>query len=114
VPPAADFTVCTLPVVSCNGEMRTEPPMIEVSGDGSGFVAGITWSAWGTAEAQGAGTLKVDNCTPNCAQGKLAGYPATITLSDLTPYGNSLQAYADMTISAPSDSYSESYHNLLP
>ncbi len=114
VAPATEFTVCMLPVVSCDGEMRTEPATIEVSGDGSGFVAGITWSGWGTGTAQGAGTLNVNNCTPNCAQGKLTGYPATIRLSGLTPYGNGLQAYADMTISAPGDSYNQSYFHLLP
>jgi hypothetical protein len=94
--------------------MRTEPKTIEVSGDGSGFVAGITWTGWGTPTAQGSGTLKVDDCNPNCAQGHLTGYPATITLTGLTFYGAQLQAYADMSITAPADNYSETYDHLLP
>jgi len=110
-----DVTVCVNPVVSCPGEMKTEPATVQVSADGSGFVAGITWSGWGTATARGSGTLNVNDCTPNCAQGTLTGYPATITLTGLTPYGTGLEAYSSMTISAPSDSYHETYDiNLVP
>jgi hypothetical protein len=112
--PAADFTVCFTPTVTCNGEMKTEPTSIINSGDGSVFVADISWTNWGLAIATGSGTLKVDNCNPNCAQGTLTGYRATITVSDLTPYGGTKQGYADMTISAPSDNYSESYGKLIP
>ena len=112
--PAADFTVCFTPTVTCNGEMKTKPTSIVNSGDGSVFVAGISWTNWGLAIATGSGTLKVDNCNPNCAQGTLTGYRATITVSDLTPYGGTKQGYADMTISAPSDNYSESYGKLIP
>jgi hypothetical protein len=112
--PPADFTVCFTPTVTCNGEMKTEPKSIVNSGDGSVFVAGITWANWGAAIATGSGTLKVDNCNPNCAQGTLTGYPATVTVSDLTPYGGTKQGYADMTISAPTDNYTESYTKLIP
>lgn len=112
--PAADFTVCFTPTVTCNGEMKTEPTSIVNSGDGSVFVANITWTNWGLAIATGSGTLKVDNCNPNCAQGTLTGYPATITLSDLKPYGGTKQGYADMTVSAPTDNYTESYSGLIP
>jgi hypothetical protein len=113
--PATAVTVCTSPVVTCAGEMRTEPAIVAVSADGSGYVNHLTWSSWGNATAQGTGTLEVDNCEPNCAQGTDTGYPATITISDLTPYGNGEQAYADMAISAPAAPYgSYSYKNLLP
>ena len=111
----ADFTVCILPVVTCSGEMRSEPAQVDVSADGSGFVAGLSWSGWGTATAQGTGTLNVNNCDPNCAQGTFTGYPATVMLTNLTPYGNGLQAYADMTVSSPTSAYgTRTYDNLLP
>ena len=32
------------------------------------------------------------NCTPNCAQGKYTGYPATVTVAGLKPYGTGLEA----------------------
>ena len=113
--PSADFTVCILPVVTCSGEMRSEPAQVDVSADGSGFVAGLTWSGWGTPTARGTGTLNVNDCNPNCAQGTFTGYPATVTLTSLTPYGNGLQAYADMTVSSPTSAYgTRSYSHLVP
>ncbi len=114
-PAAAGFTVCITPVVTCSGEMRTEPVQIIVSGDGTAFVSGLTWAGWGSATATGTGTLKLDNCNPNCAQGSLTGYPATVTLSDPTAYGSSHQGYAAMSVSAPSSSFgTRTYSGLIP
>ena len=112
--PAADFTVCTNPVVSCADAMRTEPTSIEISADGSGYVSGITWSDWGAASANGTGTLNVDNCVPNCAQGTFTGYPATISVWQPTPYGNGLQAYAMMVVASAADHFGQTYSNLAP
>ena len=82
--------------------MRTEPARIIVSADGSGYLTNLTWSGWGSVTAIGTGTLEADDCNPNCAEGTYTGYPATVTLSDLTPYGNGKQAYANMKVSSPS------------
>jgi len=35
------------------------------------------------------GTLKVNDCRPNCVNGKLTDFPATVTVSGLTRYGGS-------------------------
>ena len=106
----ADFRVCTLPADGCTtsysrASMKTEPTQIVTSADGSGYVKYLTWSGWATSTAHGTGVLEVDNCTPNCAEGTYSGYPATITLSGLTPYGHGKQAYSVMVISAPSAPY---------
>jgi hypothetical protein len=103
--PLSQFRVCTFPADTCNSgnptAMKTEPAQIVTTGDGSGFLKALTWSGWGTATAQGAGLLEIDNCVPSCAQGTFTGYQATVTLSGLTPYGDGDEAYADMTIIAP-------------
>jgi serine/threonine-protein kinase len=103
--PLAQFKVCAFPAVTCtvNGvaAMKTEPARIFTSADGSGYLKNLTWSGWGSATAQGTGTLEVDDCSPDCADGTFTGYPATATLSGLTPYGSDKQAYADMVVSAP-------------
>jgi hypothetical protein len=95
--------------------MHTQPPEIIVSGDGSAFISGLAWTGWGSEGATGSGTLKLDNCEPNCAQGKDTPYQATVTLSDLTSYAGGKQAYADMTVTAPGSSFgTQTYHDLLP
>jgi hypothetical protein len=113
--PLSDFTVCITPTVGCNGELRTQPTQIIVSGDGSAFIKDLSWTGWGSDGATGSGTLELDNCEPNCAQGKDAPYQATVTVSGLTAYAGGKQAYADMTVTAPGSSYgTQSYHGLLP
>ena len=75
----------------------------------------LTWSGWGTATTTGTGTLEIDNCTPNCASGTYTGYPATITLSGLRPYGHR-EAYSEMVVTAPTAPDSDgdlSYHTGL-
>jgi hypothetical protein len=97
--------VCTTPAISCVGKggttyMQAMPRQIVISGEGSALVNDITWSNWGKATATGAGTLEIDNCNPDCANGAYTGYPATIRLSSLLSYG-SAKAYSDMTVMAP-------------
>jgi hypothetical protein len=59
----------------------TRPSAIQFSGDGGDVVTGIQWSSWGSRSATGRGTVGLDNCTPNCAEGTTRYVPATITLS---------------------------------
>jgi len=103
--PATWFTVCTEPADSCRSDnvqaLRTEPSEIINSVDGSGYIKDIAWSGWGTATAKGTGTLELDNCEPNCGQGHDTAYAATVTLTQLAPYGNGEQAYSVMAISVP-------------
>jgi serine/threonine protein kinase len=109
--PLTHLTVCTYPADGCTGfsarYATTKPARIITSADGSGYVENLAWRGWGSAEAQGSGVLEVDNCNPNCAQGTYTGYPATVTLSRPTAYGNGKLAYAHMTVSAPTAPYPE-------
>lgn len=112
--PASDVGVCVTPVVTCGGELKSEPAQIIVSGDGSAYVAGLTWTGWGLPSATGSGTLKLDNCEPNCAQGTYTGYQATVVLSDLTGYGGGA-AYATMVLAAPGSPFgTRTYKHLAP
>lgn len=106
--------VCVTPVVTCKGELKTEPSQIILSGDGTAFVTGLLWTGWGSNGATGSGTLKLDNCNPNCAQGSLTGYQATVVLSDLTGYVGGA-AYATMMVAAPGSPFgTKTYHHLAP
>lgn len=102
-PAAAVYTVCTDPAdpADCAKDMKTEPTTMVVTGDGTGTVYDLHWAGWGSAKAVGQGTLEGNNCVPNCAQGSVAPYPATITLSAPTAYGNGKLAYS--VVAADSD-----------
>ena len=52
-----------------------------LSGDSTVSLYHMTWSAWNSATAVGSGTEKLDDCTPNCAEGTLHPVPVTVTLS---------------------------------
>ena len=95
--------------------MKARPAQITNTADGSGYVKDIRWSGWGTATARGHGTLEVDSCIPNCAQGTYTGYPATVTLTGLSPYVSGAEAYSTMVISAPTAPQGHyAYDGLVP
>ena len=42
----------------------------------------MSWSRWTASAATGQGSFWLKLCTPNCAEGKIGDYPASVTLSD--------------------------------
>jgi hypothetical protein len=47
------------------------------------LLQGLHWSSWTSASAEAVGTLKYNDCTPNCAMGKFHYVPgARVTLTD--------------------------------
>ncbi len=60
-----------------------QPASFWVSRDSTFSFDGVTWTSWTTAEATGAGTAGVRDCTPDCAGGKTREYPAKLTLKDV-------------------------------
>jgi hypothetical protein len=112
---ATEFTVCVVPVLPCRlAQMQTKPTTVLLSGDGSGLIKSLRWSGWGSAVAIASGTYEVDNCKPDCAQGKYRSSPATITLTALTPYPGGKRAYAEMVVSAPGVTGTTRYRHLVP
>jgi hypothetical protein len=53
----------------------------QLSGDGTTSLRGMTWPTWNATIAVGSGTEKLDDCTPDCAQGTLHAVPVAVTLS---------------------------------
>ena len=80
LPPAVTF---------CHGSFSPDgpqycgikPTQIYFSGDGTLSIRQITWSSWGASGATGSGSWYLATCLPNCAQGRVTKYPATLTLS---------------------------------
>jgi hypothetical protein len=107
-------TVCAFPADGCTDAaaaqvMEVRPKEIAISGDGSGSVTDLVWSDWGSPRATATGTMRLDDCNPNCAQGTFTGYPATVTLAGLTPYGTDLEAYSTIVVQSPAANTTETY-----
>jgi hypothetical protein len=52
-----------------------------LSGDDTAALWDMTWPTWNSTFAVGAGTEKLDDCTPNCASGTLHAVPVAVILS---------------------------------
>ncbi len=71
---------------------QVRPAHIVYTGDGSGVLGGfdgsaaghaahpghLTWSTWTTTRAQGSGAVWIDNCTPDCADGKFTPHAVKV------------------------------------
>ncbi len=119
-PALVSAAVCTVPADGCaqsggSQYMEVKPKQITVSGDGSGYVDGLSWTGWGTPRATATGTLRVDNCVPNCAQGTFTGYPATVTLAGLKEYQGGTSGYSTIVVQSPAANLTYTYtKNTVP
>jgi hypothetical protein len=61
-----------------------EPASISVACADNGIGAkDLTWQSWSATSAAGSGQVWENDCTPNCAEGTINLYPASISLSDV-------------------------------
>jgi hypothetical protein len=79
------FPVYTGPPSKTNPSVK--PAQVYYSGDGSEFFAGkkigskagkLHWTVWNGTEGLGTGYDWINNCSPDCAQGKFSLYPVTL------------------------------------
>jgi hypothetical protein len=73
--------------------LQKRPFTIIWTGDGTGILGGtgtgrsmrhfgrLHWSSWTATQAKATGRSWVNNCTPSCAGGRYASYPATVALT---------------------------------
>jgi hypothetical protein len=75
---AAPASAATSPVVApnCAGQGQVRPKTFDNFGcmPSQESLVGLSWQSW-TTVAIGHGHLKVNNCTPTCAQGTFVKYP---------------------------------------
>jgi hypothetical protein len=88
--PASSPSPATQALAGVVGNCNLAPPLrLDVRpatislacGDGGIGVEKVTWSAWTSSTATGQGSFWENLCQPSCAEGKIATYPVTITLS---------------------------------
>lgn len=67
-------------LVSCRGTGQVRPAGYDIGCMPSQeLITGLAWTSWRSV-AFGAGTLKVNACTPTCAQGRYVKYPILVVL----------------------------------
>ncbi len=69
-------------LLTCTEKLTAKPSTYTLScADANAGWTAMTWSSWNASSASGHGTLRQNDCTPNCASGKFINYAATVTLS---------------------------------
>ncbi len=64
-------------LIGCSHHAQVRPAQVVFAcGDGNFYADGISWSHWGTADAEGVGTAHQNDCTPYCAAGHFHVYKA--------------------------------------
>ncbi len=66
--------------------------------DGNSVLNGLRWSSFGGASARATGTLELNACTPNCAQGKFVRYPVAVGANDPRTCKAGLRVYSKLTL----------------
>jgi Cu/Zn superoxide dismutase len=67
-------------VFDCLNHAVAEPGnYILTCADAGSVLANLTWTSWTSAQAVAVGVHKLNDCTPDCAEGKFNQYPAAIT-----------------------------------
>jgi hypothetical protein len=76
------------------------PKWVIIGQGGSPMAHTWYWNTWNSATAKSTGTLWVNNCVPNCAQGKTSYHKLYITLSGVK-YHNGKPYFSLMTWYTP-------------
>lgn len=72
-------------VVDVSGRVGVRPRTLETSSDG--VLEHVRWERWDAAGARGSGRLRILDCDPSCAIGRVRSLPATVTLSAVRECG---------------------------
>jgi hypothetical protein len=57
-------------VYDCLNQPQVRPRTFDLFCDGSGSFTGLRWNTWNASMATATGVLYLDNCEPDCAQGR--------------------------------------------
>ncbi|MEU2827559.1 hypothetical protein ABZ667_02640 [Streptomyces lavendulae] len=70
-------------LVDCFEQAQVRPDdFVLACGDGNNRLVRLHWDSWGRRTATATGTDMVNECRPNCAEGRFRGYPVKVTLSE--------------------------------
>lgn len=72
-------------VVNCASHGQVRPVRYDIGCAANEMLARLHWTSWRSV-AFGSGVLKVNDCTPTCAQGKFIKYPVLTVLWRARPW----------------------------
>jgi hypothetical protein len=90
-------------VHDCANKALVRPREFTIFCDGSRYLTKLSWTSWNATEATGTGVDYVDNCLPNCAQGKWTHQNAIVVLwrSRGVPHHKGQSEYTKLTVLYP-------------
>jgi hypothetical protein len=99
-----------LRITNCN-RASSRPRLVTLTcGDGNTVLSGLSWSSFGGRSAHARGTLEMNTCRPNCAQGKVVRYPVAVSAIEPRTCRGGVRVYNKVTLRftgrAPSSSSS--------
>jgi len=71
------------PTIEVDSQSMTKPSVIAFSGDGGNVPSDLVWSGWGNGTSYAQGTVGLESCNPDCADGSVLYVPVTISVTDL-------------------------------
>ena len=69
-------------ITNCNKTASKPTTLTLTCGDANTYLKGLSWSSFGGSTAKAKGTFVIDLCKPNCASGKNASYPVSLTAAN--------------------------------
>lgn len=91
--PAVAHAVPVKTIIDCNGRRLVRPTEIVFTcADYGDQIQSLRWATWGAQTAAGDGYEHVNQCVPDCADGKWAVFPVHVELT--TPVGDAFSIAA--------------------
>ena len=90
-------------VYDCANKPVVRPKEFDIFCDGSGSLTKLAWTNWNGTEATGTGVEYIDNCVPDCAQGKWQHENVIVVLwrGEPVAHHRGQRAYSKMTLLYP-------------
>ncbi len=100
VAPGVETTVEATAILGCVAVTGLEGPreMSLACADNNYSLRELEWSNWGAEEARARGQALINDCDPNCAEGKFGTYPVEVTVGKRQDCGYQARLYSSLEV----------------
>jgi hypothetical protein len=85
-------------ITNCTSTASRPRLLILACGDGNAALKGLKWSSFGGAVARAKGEFVINDCEPNCAQGKDLSFPVSVSAGGLRTCRGAVRVYGRVTL----------------